>query len=102
MAASDADAAAAKLPVARSPVVPAGPACTHGLCDHPECWLHALAGCGKGFLTGWTLRSAFMLGISMLSPRLWSKNAKDVRRPCSAPHPHACAHSVATESRPGV
>jgi hypothetical protein len=49
------------------------------LCPHANCLLHALTGWRNGFATGYTLRSAFTLAISLFSPRLWGKEAGQVQ-----------------------
>ena len=52
------------------------------LCPHANCLLHALTGWRNGFATGYTLRSAFTLAISLFSPRLWGKEGGQVLVVC--------------------
>ena len=65
-----------------SQATPGAPATTHHtlcalaaegrLCAHVPCLWHVISGAlGRGFLAGYSTRSLFMLGISMLSPKLW-------------------------------
>lgn len=52
------------------------------LCPHVSCWKHCLIGGLRGFLTGYTTRSAFMFSISLLSSRLWGKDRARVLSEC--------------------